>query len=139
MQTNSNHGSMVEVFLGRDEDVILARQKIRAMAQDIGFSMLDQTRIVTAASELARNIVVHAGEGKVLVEVLAPRPGIRIVFTDQGSGIANLERALQGGNSTVGSMGLGLSGSKRLMDEFAIESGKESGTTVTVVKWLPKD
>ncbi len=139
MRTNSNHGAMVEVFLGCDEDVILARQKIRAMAQDIGFSMLDQTRIVTAASELARNIVVHAGEGKVLVEALGPRPGIRIVFADQGPGIVNVERALQGGNSTVGSMGLGLSGSKRLMDEFAIDSGKESGTTVTVVKWLPKD
>ena len=139
MQTNSNHGTMVEVFLGRDEDVILARQKIRAMAQDIGFGMLDQTRIVTAASELARNIIVHAGEGKVRVEALAPHPGIRIVFTDQGPGIASVERALQGGNSTVGSMGLGLKGAKRLMDEFAIDSSKERGTTVTVVKWLPKD
>ena len=139
MQTNSNHGKMVEVFLGCDEDVILARQKIRAMAQEIGFGMLDQTRIVTAASELARNIVVHAGQGKVLVEALTTRPGIRIVFADQGSGIANLEQALQGGYSTVGSMGLGLRGAKRLMDEFAIDSGKGRGTTVTVVKWLPKD
>ncbi len=126
-----------EVFLSCDEDVILARQRIRALAQDVGFGALDQTRIVTAASELARNVVVHGGQGSVRAERLAPRPGVRLAFADQGPGIADPERALEGGNSTIGSMGLGLSGARRLMDEFALDTAPGRGTTVTVVKWLP--
>ncbi len=139
MQKNSETERQIEVLLSCDEDVILARQKIRAVAQDIGFGMLDQTRIVTAASELARNIVVHAKTGRVIVERLAPRPGIRVVFADKGPGIPDLERAMTEGFSTVNSMGLGLKGAKRLMDEFNIETAPGTGTTVTVVKWLRKD
>ncbi len=139
MQEQTKAGTNIEVLLASDEDVILARQKIRSMAQEIGFSMLDQTRIVTAASELARNIVVHGGGGKVVVESLTPKTGIRIVFADTGPGIANLDKALLGNNSTVGTMGLGLSGAKRLMDDFAIETGPGKGTTVTVIKWLSRD
>lgn len=129
----------IELLLSCDEDVILARQKIRAIAQEMGFSMLDQTRIVTAASELARNIVVHVGEGKVTVESLSPRKGMRIIFSDQGKGIANVDKAVQEGFSTVGSLGLGLSGARRLVDEFDITSNTGKGTTVTVVKWLPNN
>lgn len=140
MQKNSETERQIDVLLSCDEDVILARQKIRAVAQDIGFGMLDQTRIVTAASELARNIVVHAKTGKVMVERLtAPREGIRVVFADKGPGIPDLNKAMQDGFSTVNTMGLGLKGAKRLMDEFNIETAPGAGTTVTVVKWLRND
>lgn len=128
----------IEILLSCDEDVILARQKIRAVAQDLGFSMLDQTRIVTAASELARNIVVHGKGGTVQVELLSPRLGLRVIFADQGPGIVDVGQALREGYSSVGSMGLGLSGAKRLVDEFDIATVPGKGTTVTVVKWLPK-
>lgn len=128
----------IEVLVERDEDVIVARQKIRGMAESLGFSMLEQTRIVTAASELARNIVVHGGgRGRVLVERIdAPRPGIRIVFADEGSGIPDLDQAMKEGFSTVNSMGLGLKGARRLMDEFDIKTAEGQGTMVTVTKWL---
>lgn len=138
MQKNGMIDGTVEILLVCDEDVIMARQKIRVIAQELGFAILDQTRIVTAASELARNIIVHAGQGKVLVEPLSPRPGIKLIFTDKGPGIADLSKALQEGFSTVGSFGLGLPGAKRLMDEFTLESDLNSGTTVTVIKWLPQ-
>lgn len=136
MQDKTRAETRIEVLLASDEDVILARQKIRSVAQEIGFSMLDQTRIVTAASELARNIVVHGKSGKVMVENLTPRPGIRVVFSDQGPGIADVDQAMKEGFSTAGSLGLGLSGARRLVDEFTIESSPGKGTTVTVVKWL---
>jgi len=138
MPKNDTIDTTVEILLAGDEDVILARQKIRAITQELGFGMLDQTRIVTAASELARNIVVHAGQGKVVVEPLSSRPGIKIIFTDKGPGIADTSKAMQEGFSTVGSMGLGLTGAKRLMDEFTLESKPNNGTTVTVIKWLPE-
>ena len=138
MQTNGTTDTTVEIQLACDEDVILARQKIRTIAQELGFGMLDQTRIITAASELARNVVVHAGQGKVVAETLSPRPGIKLIFADQGPGIADTNKAMQEGFSTVGSFGLGLPGAKRLMDAFTLESELNGGTTVTVIKWLPQ-
>jgi len=138
MATTDKPGDKITLAVHNDEDVIVARQKIRELAQDIGFSMLDQTRIVTAASELARNVVVHGKGGAVEVEPLSgPRPGIRMVFRDQGPGIPDLEEAMQEGFSTIGSLGMGLTGAKRLVDQFEIESKPGKGTVVTVVKWLP--
>lgn len=132
---NANAGNNVEILINSDEDVILARQKVRQLAQELGFSMLDQTRFVTAVSELARNIVVHAKGGKVLVNILEDRPGLRVVFEDHGPGIPDIEKVTgEGYNSTTG-MGLGLKGSKRLVDEFDIQSTPGKGTTVVIKKW----
>ncbi|BCS52011.1 anti-sigma regulatory factor [Geobacter sp. SVR] len=121
-----------------DEDVILARQKVRSMAQELGFSLLDQTKLVTAVSELARNIVVHAGEGSIRVFRLeqAGRIGLTVRCEDHGPGIPDVGRAMREGFSTVGSLGLGLPGSRRLVDEFRIDSVPGKGTMVEVVKWL---
>jgi serine/threonine-protein kinase RsbT len=128
----------VEFSIASDEDVILARQKVRSMAQELGFSLLDQTKLVTAVSELARNIVVHAGGGSVLVfrSEHAGRIGLSVRCQDHGPGIPDVGRALREGFSTVGSLGLGLSGARRLVDEFRIDSEPGRGTTVEVVKWL---
>ncbi|MEW6673731.1 MAG: anti-sigma regulatory factor [Thermodesulfobacteriota bacterium] len=139
MTTNNKAERQIEVLLTCDEDVILARQKIRTLSTEIGFGMLDQTRIVTAASELARNIIVHAGRGKVVAESLAPRPGVRVLFIDQGPGIRDLDTVMQEGYSSVGSLGMGLKGAKRLVDEFDIKTQAGAGTTITIVKWLPTD
>ncbi len=128
---------LVEVAIRQDEDVILGRQKIRALAQDIGFSMLDQTRLITAVSELARNIVTHAGSGKMeaFYAEAGGRKGLRILFEDQGPGIADLDLAMREGYSTAGSLGLGLMGAKRLVDDFSIRSAPGSGTSITIIKW----
>lgn len=125
----------LEVLINSDEDVILARQKVRTFAQEMGFSLLDQTRIVTAVSELGRNIVMHAKEGIVRIYNSEERPGIKIVFEDHGPGIPDINKAMEEGYSTVGSLGLGLKGAKRLVDEFVIKSSPGKGTTVTIVKW----
>lgn len=127
----------VELSIDCDEDVIRARQQIRALAQETGFSVLNQTRLVTAISELARNIVVHAGGGRVSVSVVeqGERLGLAVRCEDRGPGIADMERAMREGFSTVGSLGLGLTGARRLVDEFRIESSPGRGTTVEVVKW----
>lgn len=126
----------VEISISSDEDVIHARQKIRSLAQEIGFSMLEQTRLITAVSELARNIVVHAGKGSVSVCMEEERKGIRVAFEDNGPGIPDIKKAMEEGYSTVGSLGLGLKGAKRLVDEFDIKSEPGKGTMVEIVKWL---
>lgn len=121
----------------KNEDVALARQRVRTFAVQCGFSLVDQTKIVTAASELARNTLVHGGGGHMQVEVLSAsgRTGLRLVFADTGPGIPDVELALRDGYTTRGGMGLGLSGSKRLVNEFAIDTRVGEGTRVTVVKW----
>lgn len=131
-----NHKDCTIIQIKNDEDVIIARQQVRDMAQKLGFSILDQTRIVTATSELARNMVVYAGGGKVTLETLSPRPGIGITFSDQGPGIADADQAMQEGFSTNKSLGLGISGAKKLMDEFSMKTWVGQGTTVLVKKWL---
>ena len=119
------------------EDVVHARQLARAWAVEAGFSLVDQTKIVTAASELARNTLVHGGGGTMRLESIAAggRRGLRLVFEDKGQGIEDLERAMQDGYSTGGGLGLGLSGAKRLSSEFDIWSKVGEGTRVTITRW----
>lgn len=125
------------VDLERSEDVLKARQRARALAVEAGFGLVDQTKIVTAVSELARNAVSHGGGGTATLEVVAngARKGLRIVFCDEGPGIADVEQALRDGYTTAGGLGLGLGGARRLMNDFEISSRPGSGTTVTVARW----
>lgn len=120
-----------------EADVVAARQAVRTWAVEAGFSLIDQTKLVTAASELARNTLVHGGGGAMRMEVLSQggRRGIRLVFEDQGAGIADVEQALRDGYTTGSGMGLGLGGSRRLVNEFDIATEAGKGTRVTVVKW----
>ncbi len=126
-----------ELAVVKEEDVVAARRVVREWSVELKFSLVDQTKIVTAASELARNTVIHGGGGHMRIEMLldGTRNGLRLVFQDKGPGIIDLERALKGGYTTKGGMGLGLSGSKRLMNEFEVSSSPEAGTRVVVTKW----
>lgn len=119
------------------EDIVRVRQAVRAWAVELGFSLVDQTKIVTASSELARNAVVHGGGGTVELEMLreARRRGLRLTFSDQGPGIASLEDALKDGFTTGSGLGLGLGGAKRLSNEFEIRSQPGAGTTVRITRW----
>lgn len=135
-------GTVLERFempIAAEEDIILVRRRVRDLAQTCRFNVFASSAITTAASELARNVWVHAGRGAAVIEKITDdlRLGIRLEFTDDGPGIADLERALAGGYSTAKSMGLGLSGSRRLVDEFAIDSQLGRGTKVTLLKWTP--
>jgi serine/threonine-protein kinase RsbT len=123
--------------LRAEEDVVRARQAVRSWAVEMGFSLIDQTKLVTAASELARNTVVYGGGGTLHMEVLedGPRTGLRLVFADEGPGIPDIDTALRDGYTSGGGLGLGLGGARRLVSEFAIESAPGQGTRVTVVKW----
>jgi serine/threonine-protein kinase RsbT len=118
-------------------DVVLARQKVRQWAVDMRFSLVDQTKLVTAASELARNALDHGKGGTMTVETVVngARSGLCMIFEDHGPGIADVERALKDGYTTGSGMGLGLGGSKRLVNEFRIESEVGKGTRVTAVRW----
>lgn len=120
-----------------ETDVVLVRQAVRKWAAEIAFSLVDQTKIVTAASELARNTLIHGGGGTVRLEALTEgvRKGLRLTFEDQGPGISDIELALKDGYTTGTGLGLGLSGSKRLMPEFQIASRVGEGTRVTVARW----
>ena len=120
-----------------DVDIVAARQKGRELAVGLGFASADLALIATAISELARNIVLYAQTGEIVLSTVenGTRQGIEVVARDGGPGIADVERALQEGYSTSRSLGLGLPGVKRLMDEFGISSEPGSGTTVTVRKW----
>ena len=124
--------------IGADIDIVLARQQGRAMAGTIGFGATDATLIATAISELARNIVLYAQKGEVMMRSVetAHSKGILIVARDSGPGIRSIQDVLRDGYSTSGGLSLGLPGVRRLMDEFAIESELRRGTTVTVKKWL---
>ncbi|WP_410810375.1 ATP-binding protein [Micromonospora sp. 067-2] len=123
--------------IGSDEDVVRVRQMVRAVAVAVKLSLVDQTKVVTAASELARNTLVYGGGGSAEVTTVdnGRRKGVRIVFADSGPGIADLDLALTDGYTTGGGLGLGLSGSRRLVDEFEIETSAETGTRITVTKW----
>jgi serine/threonine-protein kinase RsbT len=119
------------------QDVVVVRQKVRNATIESGFSLIDQTKVITAASELARNTLDYGGGGELVLEVLQDggRKGVRLCFADQGPGIANLDLALTDGYTTGGGLGMGLSGARRLMNEFEIESELGKGTRVTVTKW----
>lgn len=123
--------------LASEDDLIAARAAVRSLAMQQGFSAVDLARIVTAASELARNVCVHAGRGTMQLESVcsAARFGVRIVVRDDGPGIADIDQAMQDGWSSGQGLGKGLPGSRRLVDEFEIESAPGRGTTVTVTKW----
>ena len=119
------------------ERLVAVRQAVRAKAEELRFSLVDQTRIITAASELARNTLQHGGGGSMTIDIVenGTRRGLRLTFTDHGPGIADLELAMKDGYTTGGGLGLGLSGSKRLVNEFAIRSKVGEGTEVTITKW----
>ena len=120
-----------------EQDVVLARQTARQAAVACKLRLVDQTKLVTAASELARNAVIYGGGGNMEWEILESglRKGVRLVFADQGPGIADLAQALTDGWSSGKGMGLGLSGSRRLVDEFELESAPGQGTRITITKW----
>lgn len=134
MTTISSSG---ELPLNNEHDIVLGRQAVRRLAQEQGFSLVDQTKLVTAASELARNAVTHGGGGWLEWQVLLQgvRRGIRLTFRDQGPGIANMELALTDGWSSGTGLGLGLTGARRLVNEFELESSVGAGTRVTVTRW----
>lgn len=131
---NNNHGNIV---ITDESDIILARKTIREASGKLGFSLTDVTRIVTATSELARNICLYAGTGTMSWCYLdqGTAVGIELTFEDHGPGIADLQQAMQEGYSTGRGLGLGLPGSRRLMDELEIRSRAGEGTTVVVKKW----
>lgn len=137
--TSASAGAFLsEIGIGGYEDIILARQAARAEAQRMGFSVIDQTKIITAVSELARNIVVHAGKGVMRISRASRGAGLVLAFTDQGPGFADVGMALSKGFSTVNSLGLGLSGAKALSDAFDIRSSPGQGTSVTITKYLQR-
>ena len=119
------------------EDVVRVRQTVREWAISCGFSLVDQTKMVTAASELARNAVLHGGGGTVRLEALndGARRGLRLVFEDQGPGIPDVTQALRDGFTTAGGLGLGLGGARRLVNEFEIDSRPGTGTRVMIARW----
>jgi serine/threonine-protein kinase RsbT len=119
------------------EDVVAIRQAVRQRAVELGFNLVDQTKIVTAASELARNTLQYGGGGTVTIEALENlgRRGLRLTFTDEGPGIADIDLAMKDGFTTGGGLGLGLSGAKRLSNDFHIDSKPGQGTRVTITRW----
>lgn len=119
------------------DDVVRVRQAVRARAVSAGFSLVDQTKIITAASEIARNTVDYGGGGTLLCEILreGARRGLRLTFTDQGPGIPDIALALTDGYTSGGGLGLGLSGAKRLSNEFDVKSKPGEGTTVILARW----
>ena len=119
------------------EDVVSIRQTVRQRAVELGFNLVDQTKIVTAASELARNTVQYGGGGRVTIEAVEDfgRRGIRLKFEDDGPGIADVELAMKDGYTTGGGLGLGLSGARRLSSDFSIDSAPGRGTRVTITRW----
>ncbi|MDP9011869.1 MAG: anti-sigma regulatory factor [Pseudomonadota bacterium] len=126
-----------ELPLRNEHDIVLGRQAVRRLAQEQLFSLVDQTKLVTAASELARNAVVYGGGGMLKWEMLlqGTRRGVRLTFQDQGPGIPNLDLALTDGWTSGHGLGLGLTGARRLVNEFELESAVGVGTRVTVTRW----
>lgn len=125
------------VEIRSSSDVVVVRQKVRSLAVELKFSLVEQTKIVTAASELARNTVDYGKGGAVTLEVLnvGTRKGLRLTFEDNGKGIPDIDLAMKDGYTTGGGLGLGLSGAKRLMHEFEIASQVGKGTKVTITRW----
>jgi len=132
--TTSREGS---IPLRNQQDIVVSRQVVRKLAQELGFSLVDQTKMVTAASELSRNTLIYGGGGEMRWEVVVngARQGLRVHFEDQGPGIADVEVAMTDGWSSGTGLGLGLSGSKRLVNEFEIRTAPGAGTCVTITRW----
>ena len=129
-----NKETMVVV---KETDVVLFRNRVKEYAVKIGMGLVNQTKLITAASELVRNMLKYAGGGSILIEVITKgrENGIRLTFRDEGPGIANVQQAMKDGFSTGKSLGLGLPGAKRLVSEFDIKSVVGEGTTVSIIKW----
>jgi serine/threonine-protein kinase RsbT len=124
------------ISVASEPDMVAVRRRVREVAAQVGLSLVDQTKLVTAASELARNTLIYGGGGSMLLESLnGPRLGIRLTFVDNGPGIANVELAMRDGFTTGAGLGLGLGGSKRLVNEFQIDSTLGKGTKVAVTRW----
>ena len=122
--------------LQTEPDIVTVRRRVREVSTHLGFSLVDQTKVVTAASELARNTLIYGGGGAVLMEALnGPRVGLRLTFEDKGPGIPDIELALRNGFTTGSGMGLGLGGAKRLVNDFDIVSRVGEGTKVTITRW----
>ncbi len=134
MATVSSAG---ELPLKNQQDVVLGRQAVRRLALEQGFSLVDQTKLVTAASELARNAVIYGGGGELRWETLVDgaRRGVRLVFEDHGPGIPDIERAMTDGWTSGNGLGLGLTGARRLVNEFELQSTVGVGTRVTIARW----
>ena len=128
-----------ELTLRAGEDVVRLRQNVRERAVAVGFSLVDQTKVVTAASELGRNTIQYGGGGKARIEIVAngTRRGLRLMFSDEGPGIPDIALAMKDGYTSGGGLGLGLPGAKKLSDEFSIDSAPGKGTRVTIVRWKP--
>lgn len=120
-----------------EQDIVAVRQAVRKLSQELKFSLVDQTKMVTAASELARNTLIHGGGGTMCWEIIASgiRTGLRLCFEDHGPGIANLELAMMDGWTSGSGLGMGLSGSKRLVNDFDLQSVPGQGTKVTITRW----
>ena len=131
----------LRIRIAEDTDLIPARAEGRALAERQGFTRTDATLIATAISEIARNIVVHVGEGEIILRALddGRRCGVQVIARDEGPGIRDVEAAVQQGYADRSSLGLGLPGARRLMDEFELASSPDTGTTVTMVKWRTRD
>ena len=127
--------------INTESDIFISRQNSREFAKEFGFDTIDMALIATAVSELTRNIITYAKNGNLFIELIEEkkRIGIKVIASDDGPGIENIELALQEGYSTSGSLGLGLPGVRRLMDDFKIHSKFGSGTTITAIKWMNKD
>lgn len=125
------------ILIKASADVVALRQRVRGWTTELKFSLVDQTKMITASSELARNTLGHGGGGSCLMEIISngTRTGLRLTFEDKGPGIPDINQALKDGYSTGSGMGLGLSGSKRLVNEFEIASKVGEGTRVSVVRW----
>lgn len=134
MTTISSSGDLP---LRNEHDIVLGRQAVRRLAQEQGFSLVDQTKLVTAASELARNALIYGGGGTLKWNVLSDgsRRGVRLTFQDQGPGIPNLELAMTDGWTSGTGLGLGLTGARRLVNEFELDSTVGVGTRVTITRW----
>jgi serine/threonine-protein kinase RsbT len=125
------------MLIVKEQDVVLFRNRVKEYAVKIGMGLVNQTKLITAASELVRNMIKYASGGAILIEVVTQgrENGIRLTFRDQGPGIANIPQAMKDGFSTGKSLGLGLPGAKRLVSEFDIKSVVGEGTTVSIIKW----
>jgi serine/threonine-protein kinase RsbT len=134
MTTTTSSG---ELPLGNEHDIVLARQAVRRLTQEQRFSLVDQTKFVTAASELARNALIYGGGGKMKWQVLldGTKTGLRLSFEDQGPGIPNLDLAMTDGWTSGNGLGLGLTGARRLVNEFELDSQVGVGTRVTITRW----
>lgn len=126
-----------EIPIATDQDVVHVRQAVRALAVQTALTLVDQTKVITAASELARNTLIYGGGGSAALFAAknGRRLGVRVIFTDQGPGIADVELALTDGYTTGTGMGLGLSGARRLVDEFDIRTARGEGTRIVITKW----